>query len=298
VPQFRSCEWLAAATSLFLAGVGLYKARHSHAHNCSLGRDDRLAATLFYEGHERNHSMTIGISVVVPVKDEVENVGPLAREIAGALSGEPAAEIIFIDDGSSDGTGQALKALKPELPTLRVLQHARNLGQSRGIRSGVLAARFDTIVTLDGDGQNDPADIPKLLALLRSTPAADNVGVVSGVRAKREDAFSRRLASRIGNGIRAWLLQDGAADTGCGLKVFRRDAFLALPYFDHIHRYIITLMLREGYAVRFVEVNHRPRTRGTSKYTNFNRMLVSVNDLLGVRWLQRRFRGKTEASEL
>jgi len=242
--------------------------------------------------------MSVGISVVVPVKDEVENVGPLVREIASAITGEPAAEIIFIDDGSSDGTADALKALKLQIPRLRVIQHSRNLGQSRGIRTGVRAARFDVIVTLDGDGQNDPADIPKLLSILRTDPDAQNIGVVSGVRAKRMDTFSRRMASRIGNSIRARLLNDGATDTGCGLKAFRRDAFLALPYFDHLHRFIITLMIREGYGVRFVPVNHRERTHGASKYTNLNRTLVSVNDLLGVRWLQRRYRGKTEASEL
>lgn len=242
--------------------------------------------------------MAVGISVVVPVKDEVENVAPLAREIAAAIAGETSAEIIFIDDGSSDGTADALKALKKEIPSLRVIQHARNLGQSRGILTGVRAARSEIIVTLDGDGQNDPADIPKLLAVLRNDPEAENIGVVSGVRAKRRDTLSRRLASRIGNGIRARLLDDGATDTGCGLKAFRRDAFLALPYFDHIHRFIITLMMREGYGARFVEVNHRERVHGASKYTNFNRMLVSVNDLLGVRWLQRRYRGKTEAKEI
>jgi len=242
--------------------------------------------------------MAVGISVVVPVKDEVDNVAPLAREIAAAIAAEPSYEIIFIDDGSSDGTVDALKALKQELPVLRVIQHASNLGQSRGIRTGVQAARSNVIVTLDGDGQNDPADIPKLLAILRETHNAKAIGVVSGVRAKRKDSLSRRTASRIGNRVRAWLLNDGVVDTGCGLKAFRREAFLALPYFDHIHRFLITLMIREGYDVRFVEVNHRPRTHGTSKYTNFNRMLVSVNDLLGVRWLQRRFRGKTEAKEV
>ena len=242
--------------------------------------------------------MSVGISVVVPVKDEVENVAPLAREIVAAIVDEPSTEIIFIDDGSSDGTADALKALKAEIPTLRVIQHVRNLGQSRGILTGVRAARFDTIVTLDGDGQNDPADIPKLLAVLRNEPDGQNVGVVSGVRAKRMDTFSRRMASRIGNGIRASLLNDGATDTGCGLKAFSRDAFLALPYFDHLHRFIITLMLREGWQARFVDVNHRERAHGQSKYTNFGRMLVSVNDLLGVRWLQCRYGGKTETREL
>ncbi len=129
-------------------------------------------------------------------------------------------------------------------------------------------------------------------------PDAKSIGVVSGVRAKRKDTFSRRLASRLGNGIRARLLNDGAVDTGCGLKVFRREAFLALPYFDHIHRFIITLMIREGYDVRFVPVNHRPRAHGRSKYTNFGRLLVSVNDILGVRWLQRRFRANAESREI
>ena len=242
--------------------------------------------------------MSNGISVVVPVKDEVQNVVPLAREIATAIACEPFSEIIFVDDGSSDGTPEALKALKPDIPNLRVILHARNLGQSRGIRTGVRAARYDTIVTLDGDGQNDPADIPKLLAVLRADPQSARIGVVSGVRAKRMDTFSRRMASRIGNGIRSHLLNDGATDTGCGLKAFRREAFLALPFFDHLHRFIIALMIREGYEVRFVPVNHRERAHGKSKYTNFHRLLVSVNDLLGVRWLQRRYRGTAETREL
>jgi glycosyltransferase involved in cell wall biosynthesis len=238
--------------------------------------------------------MTVALSVVVPVKDEAGNVAPLAREIAAAVAGENA-EIIFVDDGSRDDTAKALLALKSEIPSLRVLQHARNLGQSRGIRTGVRAARSEIVVTLDGDGQNDPADIPKLLALLRQSAGP---GLVSGVRAKRKDSASRRIASRLGNAIRQGLLRDGATDTGCGLKAFHREAFLALPYFDHLHRYIITLMLREGYEVRFVEVNHRPRAHGASKYTNLGRMLVGFNDLMGVRWLQRRYRDRTEAREI
>lgn len=242
--------------------------------------------------------MAVALSVVVPVKDEAENVGPLAREIAAAIAQEPSAEIIFIDDGSTDGTADALKALKAELPQLRVVQHGRNLGQSRGIRTGVRAARSDIIVTLDGDGQNDPADIPKLLAMLRETGGAKQIGLVSGVRAKRQDTVSRRLASRLANRIRAALLNDGAVDTGCGLKAFRRDAFLALPYFDHLHRFLITLMIREGYDVRYVDVNHRARLHGRSKYTNFSRMLVGVSDLLGVRWLQRRFKAPADAKEI
>jgi glycosyltransferase involved in cell wall biosynthesis len=236
----------------------------------------------------------VTISAVVPVKDEAGNVGPLAREIAAALAGE-AHEIIFVDDGSSDGTAEALAALKREIPQLRVLRHNRNLGQSRGIRSGVLAAKGDIIITLDGDGQNDPADIPKLLTVLHGE---DHVGLVSGVRVKRKDSASRRLASKLGNRFRNFMLGDGATDTGCGLKAFRRQAFLELPYFDHIHRFLIALVLREGWEVRFVPVNHRPRLTGASKYTNFGRLLVSGQDLLGVRWLQRRHRGRAETQEL
>ncbi|MFO1249243.1 MAG: glycosyltransferase family 2 protein [Alphaproteobacteria bacterium] len=238
--------------------------------------------------------MSVAVSAVIPVKDEAGNVGPLAREIAAGLAGEPH-EIIFVDDGSTDGTGAALAALKAELPQLRVIRHDRNLGQSRGIRTGVAAARGDTIVTLDGDGQNDPADIPKLLAILRADPA---LGMVSGVRVKRKDTASRRIASRLGNRFRNFMLGDGASDTGCGLKAFRRDAFLALPYFDHMHRFLIALVQREGWKVGYAPVNHRPRLTGASKYTNFGRMLVSFHDLLGVRWLQRRHRGRTDIREL
>ena len=239
--------------------------------------------------------MSVALSVVVPVKDEAANVGPLAREIAAAMAPEASHEIIFIDDGSSDGTAEALRALKSEIPALRVLRHNRNLGQSRGIRSGVIAARGGIIITLDGDGQNDPADIPKLLRLLEGDP---EVGLVSGVRTKRKDTASRRLASKAGNAFRNWMLKDGATDTGCGLKAFRRDLFLAMPYFDHIHRYLIALTLREGWQVRFVPVNHRHRTAGQSKYTNFGRLLVSGADLLGVLWLLRRHRGRAGAEEL
>ncbi|HET7085248.1 MAG TPA: glycosyltransferase family 2 protein [Rhizomicrobium sp.] len=234
------------------------------------------------------------VSVVVPVKDEAGNVAPLAREIAAALKGE-AHEILFVDDGSRDGTAGALTALKTALPQLRVLRHARNLGQSRGIRSGVQAAKGGIIVTLDGDGQNDPADIPQLLSRLRAEP---ELAMVSGVRVKRQDSASRRLASRLGNGFRSALLGDGATDTGCGLKAFQRQVFLDLPYFDHLHRFLIAMVLREGGKVAYVPVNHRPRLTGASKYTNIGRLLVSVQDLLGVRWLQRRHRGPADIEEL
>jgi len=288
-----------SGTSLFLGSADLYKARALFDRlKRPRGRAKRSNATLVHDGIERNLCMALALSVVVPVKDEAENVGPLAREIAAAIAGESDSEIIFIDDGSSDGTAASLAALKAEIPSLRVIRHASNLGQSRAIRTGVRAARSGIIVTLDGDGQNDPADIPKLLAELRSDKSGSNIGVVSGVRARRQDTFSRKLASRAANAVRQALLHDLATDSGCGLKVFRRDAFLSLPYFDHLHRFIITLMLREGYDVRFVPVNHRPRLHGRSKYTNLSRMLVGVHDLLGVRWLQRRFRGQSETREL
>ncbi len=281
-----------SGTTLFPDGVALYKARAK----LGPGKDSAAESTLNYDGIERNFSMAVKLSVVVPVKDEAENIGPLAREIATAVAGTGDSEIIFVDDGSSDGTAAALTALKAEIPTLRVISHATNLGQSRAIRTGVRAARGETIVTLDGDGQNDPADIPKLVTELERGEAS--LALVSGVRAKRKDTVSRRLASRLANKIRQALLHDGATDTGCGLKAFRREVFLALPYFDHLHRYLITLVIREGYKVAFVDVNHRPRLHGQSKYTNFNRMLVGIDDLMGVRWLQRRMRKKTVAKEL
>jgi glycosyltransferase involved in cell wall biosynthesis len=235
------------------------------------------------------------VSVVVPVKDEAGNVAALAREIAAALKAEPGHEIIFVDDGSTDGTAEQLIALKREVPNFRPLRHDRNLGQSRGIHTGIRAARGEIIVTLDGDGQNDPTDIPALLAKLRADPG---LGMVSGVRVKRQDTASRRIASRLGNRFRSAMLGDGATDTGCGIKAFYREAFLDIPYFDHMHRYLIALVQRHGWKVAYVPVNHRPRLTGQSKYTNLGRTLVSIQDMLGVRWLQRRHGGATQIEEL
>lgn len=238
--------------------------------------------------------MPVSISVVVPVKDEAGNAAPLAREIADVMAAE-ATEIIFVDDGSADSTAAELLALKEALPNLRVIRHGRNAGQSRAIRTGVQAASGSIVATLDGDGQNDPADLPRLIAALR---ADERLGMVSGVRAKRKDTLSRRLASGIANGFRRRVLHDTAIDSGCGIKAFRREAYLALPYFDHQHRFMTTLMLREGYEVGFAEVNHRPRVHGRSKYTNLQRMFAGLSDVLGVRWLQARHSGDPEPTEL
>ena len=227
------------------------------------------------------------ISVVVPVYDEEGAAPGLAREIAAAFAGR-AFEMLFVDDASRDGTRAALNALKGEIPQLRVLAHAANAGQSRAISSGVLAARAAVIVTLDGDGQNDPADAPRLADALVAGPPS--LGLVGGERVRRMDGANKRWASRAANAIRRRVLDDGTADTGCGLKAFRREAFLALPYFDHLHRYLPALMQREGYQVAFQPVNHRPRGSGRSKYTNLGRLWAALSDLQGVLWLKRRAR--------
>lgn len=234
-------------------------------------------------------------SVVVPVFDEGEAAPKLAREIAAAFAGE-AYEMIFVDDASRDDTKARLVALKAEIPQLRVLGHRKNSGQSRAVRSGILAARGAIIVTLDGDGQNDPADAPRLAKALAAGP--ENLALVGGERVKRQDSNAKRFASKFGNGVRKRLLKDTANDTGCGLKAFKREAFLRLPYFDHIHRYIPALMLREGYEVAFQPVNHRHRESGVSKYTNFGRLKASVSDLLGVMWLQSRARNPLGVDEV
>ena len=237
---------------------------------------------------------TPDISVVVPVHDEEGAAGPLAREIAAAFAGR-SYEMIFIDDASKDGTLAELRALMAELPALRVLSHGSNAGQSRAVRTGVLAARGAVVVTLDGDGQNPPADAPKLVDLLLASPP--NVALVGGVRARRQDSEAKRQASLWANRIRKKLLSDDADDTGCGLKAFRREVFLRLPYFDHVHRYLPALMIREGYENRYLDVGHRHRETGRSKYTNWGRLMASVSDLLGVMWLKSRARRPGAVSE-
>jgi glycosyltransferase involved in cell wall biosynthesis len=234
------------------------------------------------------------ISVVVPVLDEEGNVAALAHEIDRAFAGQ-AYEMIFVDDASRDGTRAALMALKAELPALRVLAHEKNAGQSRALRTGAMAARGAVLVTLDGDGQNDPADAPRLVERLKA--GGPGLGLVGGLRLKRRDSWSKRLGSRIGNGVRRRLLRDEAIDTGCGLKALPREVFLRLPYFDHLHRYIPALVKREGFRAEFVEVSHRPRASGRSKYSNWRRLWVSLGDLVGVVWLLNRARPPGRTAE-
>lgn len=228
------------------------------------------------------------LSVVVPVKNEADNIEPLIREIVAALAGLQDWEIIYVDDGSEDATPDELLRMARDIPRLRILRHVRSCGQSTAIHTGVLAARHAWIATLDGDGQNDPADIGKLLTRLQNAHPEENLHMLAGWRAHRRDSWLRRLSSRIANGVRAGLLRDATPDTGCGLKLFSRDTFLRLPYFDHMHRFLPALVQRHGGRVESVVVNHRPRRRGTSKYGVHNRLWVGIVDLFGVSWLLRR----------
>jgi len=236
------------------------------------------------------------ISVVVPVCNEAENVEPLAREIAVAL-GERPFEMIFVDDGSTDQTAaKLLSARAAGLPQLRVLRHSFRSGQSAAVATGVKAARAPWIATLDGDGQNDPADIPTLLRA-RAAPGNADVMLFMGNRTTRRDTGYRRLQSRVANGVRSALLGDGTPDTGCGIKLFHRATFLELPRFDHMHRFLPALFIRQGARVVSVPVNHRPRASGTSKYGMFDRLWVGIVDLFGVLWLRRRFKPGLTARE-
>jgi dolichol-phosphate mannosyltransferase len=238
------------------------------------------------------------LSVVVPVFNERDNVAPLVHEITAALRGRAPGdggdfEIVYVDDNSRDDTLAVLRALKAEVPELRVVHHVAQSGQSTAIRNGVKAARGEWVATLDGDGQNDPADIPKLLA--ERTKSASEVKMFAGWRVNRRDSGSKRWASKWANAIRARALRDDTPDTGCGIKLFERAAFLELPHFNHMHRYLPALMQRAGYRTVSVPVNHRARSTGVSKYNNLNRALVGISDLRGVAWLIRR--GKVTRTE-
>ena len=235
------------------------------------------------------------LSVVVPVFNERDNVAPLVNEITAALRGQIDFEIVYVDDNSKDDSLQVLQALKATNPELRVLHHVSQSGQSTAVRTGVKAARAPWIATLDGDGQNDPADIPKLLAQRETSPAG--VKLFAGWRVHRQDSGSKRWASKFANAIRSRMLRDATPDTGCGIKLFAREAFLDLPYFDHMHRYLPALMQRAGWQTVSVPVNHRHRTAGVSKYNNLGRAIVGIKDLFGVSWLIQRSR-RTGTEEL
>ena len=231
----------------------------------------------------------LALAVVVPVHNETENLAPLIGEIHAALEGRTEFEIVYVDDGSSDETPHLLAALAAKHPQLRVFRHLNNCGQSTAVRTGVRQARAPLVATLDGDGQNDPADIPALLEKYRAERALDpRPLLIAGQRAKRRDTTVRRLSSRIANGVRSRLLNDATPDTGCGLKLFAREDFLALPFFDHLHRFLPALFIREGGRVVSVHVNHRPRERGQSHYGVWNRLWVGIVDIAGVLWLKRR----------
>lgn len=228
------------------------------------------------------------ISVVVPMHNESENVGPLVQEIADATAGFAERELILVDDGSSDDTADLIKALQKEHDWLRLLQHAKAGGQSAAVHSGVRASTGDIICTLDGDMQNPPSEIPNMVAPFLAADASPDLGLVAGQRVKRQDTVAKLWASKAANVIRGWMLKDNTRDTGCGLKAFRRQAFLDLPFFNHMHRYLPALFNRDGWAVAHVDVSHRERGGGQSKYTNLGRAIVGVYDLIGVAWLIKR----------
>ena len=240
-----------------------------------------------------NQASTPAVSIVVPVRNEAGNIAPLVTEIMTALKDE--FEIIYVNDGSTDGTEAELRSLMASRPFLRQIKHAQSCGQSAAVRTGVTHARAPAVVTLDGDGQNNPAFIPELLRVLATNP---RIGLVAGQRVGRKDTGFKKFQSRIANGVRGTVLRDGTRDTGCGLKAFRRDAFMALPYFDGLHRFLPALMRREGYEIGYVDVTDRSRGAGVSNYGMWDRLWVGILDLAGVWWLIRRKRRVPEVSEV
>lgn len=225
------------------------------------------------------------VAVVVPVRNEAANVEPLVSEIAVSLAHEGPFEVVYVNDGSTDETAAELDRLRQDRPWLRHVRHAVSCGQSAAVRTGVAAARAPLVATLDGDGQNDPSFIPAMLDRLRKDP---QIGLVAGQRVGRKDTGFKRLQSRVANGVRSRVLKDGTRDTGCGLKAFRRDVFLALPYFDGLHRFLPALVRRDGFTIAYVDVVDRPRRHGVSKYGFWDRLWIGILDLAGVWWLIRR----------
>jgi dolichol-phosphate mannosyltransferase len=236
------------------------------------------------------------VSVVVPVRNEADNIVPLIAEIAAALDGRWVYEIIYVNDGSTDTTGERLVAAMKQQPNLRQIRHATSAGQSAAVRSGVRAARGAIVATLDGDGQNNPAFLPGLISAIEN--GGERVGLVAGQRVGRKDSGFKKLQSRIANAVRKAILRDGTRDTGCGLKAFRREVFLALPYFDGLHRFLPALVRREGYEIAYVEVVDRPRHSGVSNYGFFDRLWIGIMDLAGVWWLIRRKKPTPVATEV
>jgi len=226
------------------------------------------------------------VAVVVPVRNEAGNIAALVAEIAKALDGQWRFEVIYVNDGSSDGSEAELKRLMAQYFWLRRVRHKQSSGQSAAVRSGVTAARAPLIVTLDGDGQNDPAFIPAMLRALEA--GAPRIGLIAGQRVGRKASGFKKFQSRIANAVRGAVLSDGTRDTGCGLKAFPREVFLSLPYFDGLHRFLPALVKREGYAIGYVDVVDRPRGAGVSNYGLFDRLWVGILDLAGVWWLIRR----------
>jgi dolichol-phosphate mannosyltransferase len=241
---------------------------------------------------ETAHHQDVAVSVVIAAFNEADSVAAVADEVLAAFAGERF-ELVFVDDGSQDGTGARLDAIAAVRPQVRALHHDRRCGKTRALATGVSAARGPLIVTMDADGQNDPADAHAMIEALRRSPAS----VVAGVRARRTDKFSRRVATRVANRCRGAVLRDSCPDTGCGLKAFPRDAFLALPAFEGMHRFLPALFQTYGHSLVCHPVTHRPRMHGGSKYTNFGRAAVGVVDLLGVVWLQNRTRRPGRVTE-
>jgi dolichol-phosphate mannosyltransferase len=239
---------------------------------------------------------TPAVSIVVPVKNEAGNIEPLVAEIAAALGADGRFETVYVDDGSTDATAEQLNALMGSRPWLRAIKHAVPCGQSAAIRTGVIQARAPIVVTLDGDGQNDPAFIPALIRALEA--GAPKIGLVAGQRVGRKATSFKKLQSRIANAVRGAILRDGTRDSGCGLKAFRRELFLALPYFDALHRFLPALIRREGYDIGYVDVVDRLRRQGVSNYGMWDRLWIGIFDLAGVWWLIRRKKRVPRATEV
>jgi dolichol-phosphate mannosyltransferase len=238
----------------------------------------------------------VAVSIVVPVRNEAENIAPLIEEIAAALDGRWVYEIIYVNDGSTDPTAERLAAIMKQRKNLRQIRHAVSSGQSAAIRSGVRAARGAIVATLDGDGQNNPVFLPELISALEKD--GERVGLVAGQRVGRKDTGFKKFQSRAANAIRSSILHDGTRDTGCGLKAFRRDVFLMLPYFDGLHRFLPALMRREGFDIAYVDVIDRPRRSGVSNYGFFDRLWIGIMDLAGVWWLIRRKKSTPVVTEV